>query len=71
MQQRAHSVYSIPCEYCRRYIDERGRLVAMQLHEHRHIQQQDYDIDQDIMNSLGKTLNEVTSEIVKKLLKQL
>jgi hypothetical protein len=34
-------------------------------------QLQDYDSDQDIMNSLGKTLNAVTAEIVIKLLQQL
>jgi hypothetical protein len=35
-QQTAQCVYSIPCECGRSYIGETGRLLAVQLHEHRH-----------------------------------
>jgi hypothetical protein len=36
LQQMAQCIWSIPCECGRSYIDETGRLLAMQLHEHRH-----------------------------------
>jgi hypothetical protein len=35
-QQTAQSIYSIPCECGRSYIGEKGRPLAVWLHEHRH-----------------------------------
>jgi hypothetical protein len=40
LQQTAQCIYSIPCECGRSYIDETGRLLAVQLHEYRHNLQQ-------------------------------